>query len=83
VVGDGPTLDVEALFTAVDRQRRARRIRFRDVASEAGISASTLTRLGYGHRPDVDGLVRLLAWLGTTDLAPFVRPASQTEEHVP
>lgn len=71
-MADGAHLDVEALFTAVDRQRRARRIRFRDVADEAGISASTLTRLGYGRRPDVDGLVRLLLWLGTTDVDPFI-----------
>lgn len=74
-----PTLDVEVLYTALDRQRRSRRLYWRDVAVEAGISASTFVRLGQGKRPDADGLVRLLAWLGTTDLAPYVRAAEQPE----
>lgn len=74
-----PSLDVEALYTALDRQRRARHSYWRDVAAEAGISASTFVRLGQGKRPDADGLVRLLAWLGTTDVAPYVRAAEQAE----
>jgi hypothetical protein len=74
-----PSLDTEALYTAVDRQRRTRRIYWRDVAAEAGVSASGLTRLGHGHRPDADCLVRLLVWLGTTDLAAFIAQPT-TEE---
>jgi transcriptional regulator with XRE-family HTH domain len=34
------------------------------VAEESGISASTLTRISQGKRPDVDGLSALLAWSG-------------------
>lgn len=65
-------LDPDALYVALDRQRRRRRMQWRTVATEASVSASTLTRIGQGCRPDANGLVRLLAWLGTTDLAPYI-----------
>ncbi|WP_346536966.1 helix-turn-helix transcriptional regulator [Micromonospora sp. DPT] len=65
-------LDPDSLYVAIDRQRRKRRMQWREAAREAGVSPSTLTRIGQGKRPDADGLVRLLAWLGTTDLAPFI-----------
>jgi transcriptional regulator with XRE-family HTH domain len=37
---------------------------WKDVAAEAKVSASTLTRMAQGKRPDVDGLAALLAWSG-------------------
>lgn len=67
-----PGLDPDALYVALDRQRRSRRMQWREAAREAGVSPSTFTRIGQGRRPDADGLVRLLAWLGTTDLAPYI-----------
>jgi hypothetical protein len=71
-------LDVEALYTAVDRQRRNRRMTWRNVAHDVGISPSSFTRLGHGLRPDADALMRLLVWLGATDhtaVAAFIHPA--------
>ena len=67
-----PCLDVEALYQALDRKRRQARLRWRDIAKEAGVSPSTLTRVGHGRRPDADGLVRLLVWLGETDVRAFI-----------
>jgi transcriptional regulator with XRE-family HTH domain len=64
--------DSDAFYVALDRKRRAAHMRWRDVATEAGVSASTLTRIGQLKRPDADGLVRLLSWLGDMDVAPFV-----------
>jgi transcriptional regulator with XRE-family HTH domain len=57
-------LDVQALYHAMDAVRAHRRMSWRDVARETGISPSTLTRLGQGHSPDADGLCSVLAWLG-------------------
>ena len=37
---------------------------WRKVADEAGVSASTLTRLSQGKRPDVDSLGALSHWAG-------------------
>jgi hypothetical protein len=66
-------LDVDELYVALDRQRRTRRMSWRGVAAEAGTSPSTLTRMAYGASPNADALIRLLLWLGTTDVASFVR----------
>ena len=56
-------LDVAALALAVNAVARHRKISMRDVAAETGLSASTLTRLTQGQKPDADGLITLLAWL--------------------
>ena len=45
--------DVAALHSALDAQRRSRRLTWKDVATESGVSASTLTRLSQGRQPDV------------------------------
>lgn len=56
--------DAEAFYAALDSQRRALGMTWKDVAGETGVSASTLTRMAQGKRPDVDGLAALLAWSG-------------------
>jgi transcriptional regulator with XRE-family HTH domain len=56
--------DNDAFFQAVDAERQARGLRWKEVAAEAGVSASTLTRLGQGRRPDVDSLAALTIWAG-------------------
>lgn len=56
--------DVMALHSAMDAQRRSRRLAWKDVAEESGVSASTLTRLSQGRQPDVNSLAALTAWLG-------------------
>jgi len=66
-------LDVAALATAVTTVARHRKISMRDVAAETGLSASTLTRLTQGQKPDADGLITLLAWLDA-DAATFAVP---------
>ncbi len=56
--------DVDALHAAMDSQRRSRRLTWKEVAVESGVSASTLTRLSQGRQPDVNSLAALTAWLG-------------------
>ncbi len=56
--------DVSALHAALDSERRSRRLAWKDVAAESGVSASTLTRLSQGRRPDIDSLAALTTWLG-------------------
>jgi len=56
--------DVSALHAAMDGQRRSRRLTWKDVATESGVSASTLTRLSQGRQPDVNSLAALTVWLG-------------------
>lgn len=55
---------VEALRAALDAQRRAREMSWRDVAKAVGVSPSTMTRLSNGLRPDADGFASMVSWLG-------------------
>jgi transcriptional regulator with XRE-family HTH domain len=64
--------DAEAFFEALDAVRQARRLNWKQVAGESGVSASTLTRMAQGKRPDVDGLAALCAWSGL-DADDYVR----------
>ncbi len=66
--------DGEGFYAALDSQRQARRLTWKKVAAEAGVAASTLTRMGQGKKPDVDGLAALVSWSGL-DVGDFVRPA--------
>lgn len=66
---DGRCMDkehfqTEAFFAALDGVRVSREKTWKDVAAESGVSASTLTRMAQGRRPDVDGLAALLKWSG-------------------
>ena len=56
--------DVSALHAAMDSERRSRRLTWKDVAAESGVSASTLTRLSQGRQPDVNSLAAITGWLG-------------------
>lgn len=58
--------DVDALHAALDGERIARRLTWKDVSAESGVSASTLTRLSQGKRPDVDSLTALTRWIGVS-----------------
>jgi transcriptional regulator with XRE-family HTH domain len=54
--------DNEAFFAALDAERIGRAMHWKAVAAEAGVSASTLTRIGQGRRPDVDSFAALVSW---------------------
>ena len=56
--------DSEAFYDALDAERQARQFTWKQVAAESGVSASTLTRMAQGRRPDVDGLAALTSWSG-------------------
>lgn len=58
--------DAAAFYEALDGHRRARKLNWKQVAAESGVSASTLTRMAQGKRPDVDGLAALASWSGLT-----------------
>ena len=54
--------DTVGFFAALERERAARDLPWRRLAEQAGVSASTMTRLSQGKRPDVDSLASLCAW---------------------
>lgn len=58
------TFDAGAFYEAVDAERRSRGLNWKEVARQARVSQSTLTRLGQGKRPDVDSFAALVGWGG-------------------
>jgi hypothetical protein len=73
--------DSDAFYAALDGVRRARRLNWKEVALHSGVSASTLTRMAQGRRPDVDGLAALVAWSGL-DADDYVRSDQQKRPEV-
>jgi len=57
-------LDAAGLFGALDAARESKGLQWKQVAEQTGVSASTLTRMAQGKRPDIDGFAALTAWLG-------------------
>ncbi|HET7059710.1 MAG TPA: helix-turn-helix domain-containing protein [Candidatus Saccharimonadales bacterium] len=68
--------DTKAFYEALDGVRLAKSLNWRQVATESGVSASTLTRMAQGKRPDVDGLAALAAWSGL-ETDEFVRTLNE------
>jgi len=56
-------IDLEALVAAIDAQRQAKGFSWRQVAIEADVSPSTLTRMQQGKLPDVNTFGALVQWL--------------------
>jgi transcriptional regulator with XRE-family HTH domain len=68
----GARFDQTAFYSALDTERQARGLTWKDVARDTGVSASTLSRMSTGRRPDVDGLAALASWSGL-DADDFIR----------
>ena len=69
----------EAFFRALDATRQSRALNWRQVAAKAGVSASTLTRMAQGKRPDVDSLAALVTWSGLDPGDYLVNPVQRAE----
>ena len=74
----GESFDIPAFYSALDSQRTAKNLTWKDVATQSGVSASTLSRLAQGKGPGIDGLALLLAWSGL-DISSFIPDASPAE----
>jgi predicted transcriptional regulator len=57
-----PTFNTEAFHAALNAVRASRGLNWKEVAEQAGVQASTITRIGQGKKPDVNGLTALLGW---------------------
>ena len=73
--------DTVSFFAALDRERTLRNLPWRKLAEQAGVSASTMTRLSHGKRPDVDSLASLCAWANLSADDFMQRPGEADERH--
>jgi transcriptional regulator with XRE-family HTH domain len=70
--------DTEAFYAALNAARLSRQKTWKDVAQETGVAASTLSRMGQGAKPDVNGLAALLKW-SNLKAEMFIRGAGKKE----
>jgi len=56
--------DFERFYGAIVSTVQAKRVTWKQVSSETGVSASTLTRMAQGRNPDAASLAALSAWAG-------------------
>lgn len=56
--------DGEAYYAALARTVEARDMNWKQVSKSTGVSASTLTRMAQGKKPDAASLAALSAWSG-------------------
>jgi transcriptional regulator with XRE-family HTH domain len=56
-------INVRGLYAALDAERGARELSWRQLAKDIGVSPSLLSRLGNELRPDADGFATLVRWL--------------------
>lgn len=75
------SFDATRFFATLDVTREGRSLNWRQVAVEAGVSPSTLTRLAQGKRPDVDSLAALVDWADVSADDFVVRVRSQETEN--
>jgi len=73
------TVDVEALYAAMDKKRQAKKLSWRALAAKLEITPSTFTRMAQGLKPDVDTFATLIRWLGISQ-EEFLRPAKRIAE---
>ncbi|MCY3728028.1 MAG: helix-turn-helix domain-containing protein [Nitrospira sp.] len=72
--------DTTGFYAALDGTRESRKLTWKQVANEARIAASTLTRMRQGKRPDIDGLAALASWSGV-DVRKFYKPAEKVQSY--
>jgi transcriptional regulator with XRE-family HTH domain len=56
--------DLERFLATLDAQRQAKGFTWKQVAAESGVSASSISRMSQGKRPDVETLASLSLWAG-------------------
>lgn len=70
--------DLSAFYSAIESTMIAKGLNWKVVAAETGVSASTLSRMGRGQRPDATSLAALAAWSGLNP-ANFVKGVDRQE----
>lgn len=76
------SFDADGFYAALDLERTARKLTWKEVAAESHVSASTLTRMKQGRRPDVDSLAALTTWAGL-DVDAYVTKADAKATSMP
>lgn len=76
-------IDIRALCASLDAARKARDLSWRQMAGEIGVTPSLLSRLRNGYKPDADGFMTLVRWLGMPAEDFMVDEADKNDDEEP
>lgn len=62
-MAEAPVVDVRSLHAALDAARQHQGLSWRQLAKELDVSASTISRMANGLKPDVTAFVAMTNWL--------------------
>jgi transcriptional regulator with XRE-family HTH domain len=74
------SFDGDAFYSALASTVVARDVSWKQVSQETGVSATTLTRMAQGRRPDASSLAALSAWAGINPADFVTRKARSAAE---
>jgi len=60
------SIDLGALYSALDSKRRGQGLSWRELARQLEISPSVFSRLAQGRRPELETYLAMVNWLGAT-----------------
>jgi len=78
-----PSVDVKALHAALEAARLDRDLSGRQLAKEIGVSASTISRMANGLKPDVMAFAAMTTWLRMPAEAFYVTSESEAPAEEP
>ena len=76
------TLDVGALYAALDAARGIRNLSWRQLAKEIDVSPSTMSRLANDLKPDVNAFAAMVSWLNIP-AETFIKTGIEKDEEEP
>ncbi|WP_066374751.1 helix-turn-helix domain-containing protein [Herbidospora mongoliensis] len=79
-MSDSPGVNVKALHAALDAARTERDLSWRQLAKEIGVSASTISRMASGLKPDVTAFAAMTTWLRMPAESFYVDPMRTDDE---
>jgi transcriptional regulator with XRE-family HTH domain len=82
-VNDDQGVNVRALHAALDKARESQGSSWRQLAKEIGVSASTISRMANGLKPDVTAFAAMTTWLKMPAESFYVRPEGDVEAGEP
>lgn len=81
IIGNDKGFDGDAFYRTLESTVRSRSMTWKEVSAETGVSASTLTRMAQGRKPDAASLAALSAWAGLNPSdfvrAPYKKPGAE------
>ncbi len=82
-MSEGPGVDVKALHAALDAARGEKGLSWRHLAKDIGVSASTISRMANGLKPDVTAFAAMTTWLRMPAERFYVTAAPERDEEEP